>query len=129
MAKTDIEDVLAAAAALDIAEVTLFRKAYRKWFGARIGEEALDKYFVAYMFAGVVPHWVRDYARQVLDNAEQHTLDPVKFGVLPVLRRRPRFGLGMLLLQFAVFVLLVLITDWTLRQIPNFQSCLLPPCY
>ena len=129
MAKTDIDDVLAAAAILDIAEVQLFRAAYRKWFGSPVGEDALDRYFVAYMFAGVVPHWVRDYARQVLDNAKRHRLDPVKFGVLPVLRRRPRFGLGMVLLQFALIVLLVLIADWTLRQIPGFQSCLLPPCY
>lgn len=129
MAKTDIEDVLAAAAALDIAEVQLFREAYRKWFGAGIGEEALDRYFVAYMFAGVVPHWVRDYARQVLHNAANHRLDPVKFGILPVLRRRVRFGFGMLLLQFAVLVLLVVVTDWTLRLLPAFKGCLLPPCY
>ena len=129
MAKTDIDNVLAAAALLDIAEVQLFRKAYRKWFGARIDEDRLDRCFVAYMFAGVVPHWVRDYARQVLDNAARHRLDPVKFGVLPVLRRRPRFGLGMLLLQFVVLAALVLITHWTLEHLPAFQGCLLPPCY
>ncbi|MDH3452467.1 MAG: hypothetical protein OEN20_08600 [Gammaproteobacteria bacterium] len=129
MPRTDIDNVLAAAAALDIAEVQLFREAYRKWFGDRIGEETLDRYFVAYMFAGVVPHWVRDYARQVLDNAARHRLDPVKFGVFPVLRRRPRFGLGMVLLQFAVLMLLVLIADWTLHQLPDYQGCLLPPCY
>ncbi len=129
MANTDIEDVLSAAATLDIAEVQLFREAYRKWFGARIGEDALDRCFVAYMFAGVVPHWVRDYARQVLQHAADHRLDPVKFGILPVLRRRARFGVGMLVLQFAVLVLLVVITDWTLRRLPDFQGCLLPPCY
>ena len=129
MANTDIDNVLAAAAALDIAEVQLFRKAYRKWFGSRVDEDLLDRHFVAYMFAGVVPHWARDYARQVLDHAAHHRLDPVKFGVLPVLRRRTRFGLGMLLLLFAVIALLVLIADWTLRQLPGFQSCLLPPCY
>ncbi len=129
MPNTDIDNVLAAAAALDIAEVQLFRKAYRKWFGERIREETLDRYFVAYMFAGVVPHWVRDYARQVLENAERHSLDPVKFGVFPVLRRRTRFGVGMVVLQFAVLALLVLITDWTLRQLPSFRGCLLPPCY
>ena len=66
MANTDIDDVLSASAALDIAEVQLFRKAYRKWFGSRIDENLLERHFVAYMFAGVVPHWARDYARQVL---------------------------------------------------------------
>lgn len=129
MTKTDIDNVLAAAAVLDIAEVQLFRKAYHKWFGSRIGEESLDRYFVAYMFAGVVPHWVRDYARQVLDNAARHRLDPVKFGVVPVLRRRARFGMGMVLLQIAVIALLVVITHWTVRQFPALQGCLLPPCY
>lgn len=129
MAGSDIDNVLAASAVLDISEVQLFREAYRKWFGAHIGEHTLDRHFVAYMFAGVVPHWVRDYARQVLDNAERHQLDPVKFGVLPVLRRRVRFGWSMLALPFVVIGLLVLLADWTLRQMPNFQSCLLPPCY
>jgi hypothetical protein len=129
MAKTDIDNVLAAAALLDIAEVQVFRKAYRKWFGSRIGEDVLDRYFVAYMFAGVVPHWVRDYARQVLDNAARHRLDPVKFGVLPVLRRRARLGLGMLLLQFVAIALLVLLTHWTVQHFPSFQGCMFPPCY
>ena len=129
MGNTDIDDVLAAAAALDIAEVQLFRNAYRKWFGSHIDENLLERHFVAYMFAGVVPHWARDYARQVLNSAEHHRLDPVKFGVLPVLRRRTRFGWGMLLLQFAVIALLVLLADWTLGRLPGFQSCLLPPCY
>lgn len=129
MAKTDIENVLSAAAALDIAEVQLFRKAYRMWFGQHISEETLNRYFVAYMFAGAVPHWVRDYARQVLDSAQRQRLDPVKFGVLPELRRRARFGLGMLVLQFLVLALLVLIADWTMRKLPTFEGCLLPPCY
>ena len=55
MAKTDIEEVLAAAAVLDIAEVQLFRKAYRKWFGSRIGEDLLDKHWLDGLYVSIVP--------------------------------------------------------------------------
>jgi len=126
---SDIEQVLEAAAVLDIAEVQLFREAYGIWFGRRVDEPTLDRHFVAYMFAGVVPHWVRDYARRVLSEAGRHELDPVKFGVLPNLRRRPRIGLGVLAAQLALFVVLVLVANWSLQFVPGLRSCLLPPCY
>ena len=126
---TDIEDVLSASAALDISEVELFREAYRKWFGEPLSERRLDRHFVAYMFAGVVPHWVRDYSRQVVQSAQEHRLDPVRFGVLPKLRRHYRKGFTLLLLPALILLVLVLTSHWTLQYIPQWRGCLLPPCY
>lgn len=129
MAGTDIDRVLEAAALLDIAEVQLFRQAYRHWFGRHIDEVRLDRVFCAYMFVGAVPYWVRDYSRQVLEQAARHRLDPVKFGVVPRLVRRSALGLWMLLAPFAVLAVLVWLADWALRALPGAPSCLFPPCY
>ena len=51
----------------------------------------------------------------MLEHASQHRLNPITFGVLPVIQRRVRFGLGALMLMALIFTMLVLVTHWTLR--------------
>lgn len=129
MASSDLDKVARAAAHLDIAEVTLFREAYRNWYGRCVDETVLERHFVRFMFASVVPHWVREYAREVLNDARHQRLDPRRFGIRPRRGRQLRLGLCMLLLPMAVFGVLVVIAHGSLDFIPGISGCMLPPCY
>jgi hypothetical protein len=51
----DVADVLEAAALLDAIEFEFFRIAYRRWFGADIPDEDLERFYLPYMFHGRVP--------------------------------------------------------------------------
>lgn len=129
MIARDVDTVARAAAHLDIAEVALFGKAYRKWYGRSIDELVLDRHFVRFMFAGVVPHWVRAYARQVLEDVRRDRLQPGRFGVVPVPRRQIRLGVCMLLMAVLVFALLLALAHGSLEFLPASTDCVLPPCY
>ncbi len=59
--------VLAAAAQLDVSEFEIFRLAHRAWFGRDGDEKSLERIFVAYMFHGKVPLWVRHLCRDVME--------------------------------------------------------------
>ena len=75
--------VLGVSSLLQITEFRLFELAYERWFGARASAERLEKHFCAYMFGAVVPIWVRQYCRDVLDRDRSGRLDPRDFGVFP----------------------------------------------
>lgn len=76
----DVGDVLDAAAALGIREFDLFKQADRWWHGRDRPEKSLERIFVAYMFSGVAPAWVRQYCREVLAEQAAGRLDPARFG-------------------------------------------------
>ena len=117
----DVLLVLQASSDLDIPEFALFVKAYEQWFGHAAEEPQVERYYLGYMFAGRVPHWVRDYCRQVVSSSRSHQLDPVRFGVLPNLTRRVRTGLTLLLLAFGLLAALITVAEltvgWQKRQI------------
>jgi hypothetical protein len=75
--------VLGASSLLQITEFQLFELAYERWFGAQAPAQRMEGHFCAYMFGAVVPLWVRQYCREVLDRDRVGTLDPRDFGVLP----------------------------------------------
>lgn len=105
------DQVLIAAAMLDIGEHELFAHAYKHWHGRKASDAELERAFLAYMFLGRVPHWVRGYCRQILNQAARNDLDPISFGVLPRLKRRVKLGLLLLLVVNAVFWGLVLLAE------------------
>ena len=55
-----------AAACLEVAEIRLFRNAYRHWYGEDPSDRQLDRIFCAYLFCGTIPFWVADYTRRIL---------------------------------------------------------------
>lgn len=128
----DVVAVLDASAALEVTEFRLFELAWRNWFGGRPDERRLERYFSAYMFAERVPHWVRNFARHILDLDAQGRLDPRSFGVwqrLPSTRMR-----FLVKLYVAALVLLLLVLSGAAmdldEQIMSFyRSCYFPPCY
>ena len=79
----DVHNVLDAAALLQVSEFCLFQLAYRHWHGRDTTEQSIERHFVPYMFRSVVPFWVRQLCRRVLQASADGTLDPVDFGVEP----------------------------------------------
>jgi hypothetical protein len=56
-----------AANVLQVGEFQFLQLAYFDWHGEEMPESLLDVVFRRYMLAGHIPHWARNYARQVLD--------------------------------------------------------------
>lgn len=77
----DVRNVLDAAALLQVSEFCLFQIAYRRWHGSDTSERLIEQHFVPYMFRSVVPFWVRQLCRRVLQASADGTLDPADFGV------------------------------------------------
>ena len=106
----DARAARAAAAALRISEYDLFRLAFESWNGRPADDRDLEPVFVAFLFDHATPHWVRHFARRVLDAAEAGALDRAALGadrfkrVVPLYpRARPPFAVTLLLV--AVYAL------------------------
>lgn len=129
---TDIVAVLDASAVLEITEFRLFELAWREWFGKRPDERRIEQYFAAYMFADRVPHWVRSFARHVLQLNAEGRLDPKAFGVwqrLPSSRMRFLVKLYCAALIVVVVVLSAAAMDLDDQFMSFYRSCYFPPCY
>lgn len=128
----DVVAVLDASAALEVTEFRLFELAWQDWFGGRPDERRLERHFAAYMFADRVPHWVRNFARRILDLDDRGLLDPRSFGIWPRLpSSRMRFlaklYVAALLLLFVVLAASALNLDE--RLLSFYRDCYFPPCY
>lgn len=127
----DIDDVLEAAALLDITEYELFGLAYARWHGRRASEEMLERWFAAYMFRGVVPPWARHFARLVRRRAECGELNPSELGVEQrratpqMVRRGARYGVALVTSLTALFILASLAA----HVMGIGHICMFPPCY
>ena len=84
--REDAHAVAATKAVLGIGEFELFRLAHRWFLGSEADEKALERVFMAFLFGGAAPMWVRQYCRAVRDAAAEDALDPRRFG----LERLPR---------------------------------------
>jgi hypothetical protein len=93
---TDAEQVLGCAAALGVREFDLFRLADEWWHGRARPEKSLERAFVAYMFTGTAPSWVRQFCRVVLSDKAAGRLEPGRFGVSPRQPRPPPTRVGRL---------------------------------
>ncbi len=127
----DIEDVLQAAAVLDVTEYELFHLAYLRWHGQRAEEQLLERRFAAYMFRRRVPVWVRHFARLVHSQNARGELDPVALGVarLPrtrqMVRRGAQFGVAIVTTMTALFIFV----EFAARVLRIGEVCMFPPCY
>lgn len=113
--------VLRAAAHLDTPEYNLFEQAYRNWFDA-LDPAAIDRAFAAYMVRGVIPAWVRHYARETLTTGslaaalrrETHRPAPA--------RSEGLVAAGLVLASVVLVICLAVAGN------PP-EGCLFPPCY
>lgn len=104
----DERDVLTVSAVLQITEFRLFELAYQRWFGEATSEQAIERFYAAYMFQAVVPPWVRQYCRAVLERDRAQSLDPTEFGVYPHEENLSTFQRGINYILVVSFVVVTL---------------------
>ncbi len=126
----DIADVLEISAVLEIREYDLFGLAYYWWFGRPSPEKVLESHFARYMFNRIVPLWVRQYSRMVLELQEKGSLDREALGVDRLPDATPesvRAGVRYAVILVTTLCLLVLIAEFAFKYLK--LPCFFPPCY
>ena len=103
----DVLELLHVTALLDTTEFQVFKLAREDWVGERVDEAVVEPYFVAYMFKGVVPSWVRHYNRKVLEIEARNELNPRTLGVHHRLASKRMRRLGQVYI-----VALILVSGW-----------------
>ena len=63
---TDGERVIHTANLENISELEVFERAHRNWYGRDSAVAEMEQAFVAYLYFGETPLWVRHYTRSVL---------------------------------------------------------------
>ena len=114
--RSDLTDIINAAALLQISEFQFFHVAHDQWFGRRTSDSMMEIIFMSYMFDNIVPHWVRQLTRKVLNLNRQGQLDPHQFNikrriVTPEQRARGEWYIIMLFMIVVIFC--ILISDYT----------------
>lgn len=127
----DVADVLEASALLEITEFEFFRLAYRRWHGADIGDDGIERYYLAYMFKKSVPSWVRHFSREVMARADADALDPREFGVMPRPMSMDMYNRGLRYFLWIAVIMGTLLTGaaTVAELMPWYQTCMFPPCY
>ena len=59
-------EILHAANLLQIGEFQLIQLAYKVWYKENLPEDKINKIFGEYMITGIIPIWVRYYAKDIL---------------------------------------------------------------
>lgn len=129
MHATDAALVTEAAAALDVPEIAVFRRAWSEWYGAPPEEAHIEPPFVVYMFGGPAPMWVRAYARRVVAEHRRAVLDPRAWGVGPAYIRNPALGYLLAAASVLVLIVLVALADVAAQHLAGIEGCFTPPCY
>ena len=68
-------EVAKAANILQVGEFQLLQLAYFKWHGQDLPVALVDRLFTNYMLHSEVPHWVRHYARRIIEDAGQGVIN------------------------------------------------------
>jgi hypothetical protein len=64
---TDIQLVYKASAWLGISEFQIFFDAWQAWYNKKPSEKRIEPYFVDFLERNVIPFWVRNYVRFILN--------------------------------------------------------------
>lgn len=64
----DLQLVRDAAAILRLREFDLFCVAWQNWFGRAPDDKVVERVFVDYLFHQRIPHWLRHFARQLVES-------------------------------------------------------------
>lgn len=104
-------DLLEAAALLQITEFKVFELAYKEWYGVVPKPRVIEVHFRNYMFNQLIPGWVANFCRRVVEMEQAGTLEPRDFGIYQRLPSRRMRLIGkayaaMLLVGFLLVVYL-----------------------
>ncbi len=67
---TDIQQVHKASAWLGVSEFQVFCDAWQAWYDAKPTDKRIEPYFVDFLGQDVVPFWVRNYVRLILNRKD-----------------------------------------------------------
>lgn len=67
--------VARAANILQVGEFQLLQLAYYDWHGEELPSQECDAIFRLYMLQGQIPAWARNYARRIIEQAEEGRVD------------------------------------------------------
>lgn len=67
---TDIQQVYKASAWLGVSEFQVFCDAWQAWYDAKPTDKRIEPYFVDFLGQDVVPFWVRNYVRLILNRKD-----------------------------------------------------------
>ena len=127
----DVNDVLQAAAMLDISEYQLFHAAYKRWHGEPAEESIMEPFFVSYMFELKVPPWVRHFSRLVQRLNRMGKLDRLDLGI-PYLPWSPDMvgrGARFAVILVSLLVGLIVLAEFAGKVAGLSLRCFFPPCY
>jgi len=126
--------VAEAANRLGVGEFQFFRLAHEQWHARIVPPESLEPAFMDYMLADKVPHYVRHFARSVIDQSDRGLLDPeaAHFHRFDRGTERRAGSLGgaatvALVLLFTALFLGLTIYTYEPRMPPG-ERCNYPPC-
>lgn len=71
----DTRDIELTASVHQVTKFRIFELAYAEWHGAPASEADIEAYFIAYLFDGEVPCWVRAYTRKTLRLCQEAGLE------------------------------------------------------
>jgi hypothetical protein len=127
----DVQHVLDTAAVLEITEFQVFHMAYAKWYGEVPGDSVIEPFFTGYMFREIVPPWVRQFTRFVLDLYEAGKLDPRKLGIEKIKLTQEMWSRGKRYILILVMVMtsLIVLGEFASDIVKQLGVCYFPPCY
>lgn len=67
---SDTQKVYRASALLGISEFQVFCNAWQAWYDEKPAEKRIEPYFVNFLGRDVVPFWVRNYVRTILEGRD-----------------------------------------------------------
>ena len=67
---TDIQLVYKACSWLGISEFQIFSDAWREWYNEKPSEKRIESYFINFLEQDVIPFWVRNYVRFILNRKD-----------------------------------------------------------
>ena len=67
---TDIQQVHMASIWLGVSEFQVFCDAWQAWYDIKPSEKRIEPYFVDFLGQDVVPFWVRNYVRPIVDRKD-----------------------------------------------------------
>lgn len=103
----EIEAVQFVANFLEVSEYEVFQLAYNDWYGKRMTESRMDYLFENYIDEEILPFWVWNFAKGVIEKYAVDQVNKADYGIAPkVLTRHQKIiggliVLGVLLLAFA----------------------------
>ena len=116
----EVEAIQFVAQFLEVSEYEVFQLAHKDWYGKRMIDTTMNYRFENYMEDAVVPFWVWNFVKGVIEKYEKDQVNPSDYGIEPTVLTKSQKKLGWLYLIGVI--LFALFYCWIVSQVePNIQ--------